>query len=225
MDATPGQDLAELLFDGEERIDETTVGNCRLVLTSHRLIAVRPDGDPRFRAIDRPNLLGVQFTSGGDSRPLDIAARAAALGFLLLVTGFVVPADALSASVDLPPDTPLSETLGTALVILDLVALLDDIMLAGGALALLVALAAFLRHRYTVERFVVVEVSGEDDLRLSPPEDDAVDSVHSLLAAGGDPLTTGSQPLDDVTPDDSESPGVEPAMSDSESLGDDPPSP
>lgn len=178
---TGGVDVEGLLLAGEEPRGRAGVGDATLVLTSHRLLVVRPAGDPRFRAVDRPNVLGVARGTTSDAWALTVAVQALALGAVLAVGGSAVSLDGLAGSVEAPSDTGMDGVFATVDWLLTLLSLLDDALLVGGALVLAGGLALLGWWVRTRERVLVVSVSGDDDVRLSLPDDDALDRVRRLL--------------------------------------------
>lgn len=168
-------EIEELLHAGEERREEATVGDARLVLTSHRLLVFREAGDPRFRAVDRPNALDVSVETHGGGRTLGLAVQTGLLGVVGVGGGLLLP-DQLVATPDIepPPELGLGGLFEAMATILGLVALLDEALLGGGALALLVTATLLGWTLLARERYVTVEVSGDDPIELASadPESD-----------------------------------------------------
>jgi hypothetical protein len=173
----------DLLFAGEERRDELSVGDARLLLTTHRLLVTRSEGDPRFRAVDLPNVLDVSVETTGGRWPLALAAQAGLLGVVGVSGGLVLP-DRLVERPSVEPASGLGldglfETMAT---ILGLVALLDEALLAVGVLGVLAAAALLAWALVSRDRLVVVGVSGGDPIELASTDPGADrDRVARLL--------------------------------------------
>jgi len=64
MDEWRGR-VDELLYAGESIEERIGVGDADVVVTTHRVLALTPSGDgERYRAIDRPNVLGASIDAG-----------------------------------------------------------------------------------------------------------------------------------------------------------------
>lgn len=158
--------LADLRFEGESVVESVPVGDGRVVVTSHRLLSYDPAGAVRFRAVERPNVAGVRIETGTRADLLALAARPALWGVALVVAGLLLPADDLLSTPSVPAGTGLGGVVSTVESIFGLLALLDDLLLAAGALALLVALGALALSRVRRRRELVIEVAGDHDVRL-----------------------------------------------------------
>lgn len=193
--------LEELLYEGEQPVESAAVGEGRLLVTSHRLLAYAPGAEPRFREVDRPNVVGVTVETRGEVARLRRAVRPAAWGALLAVAGSAVSLDSLLVPVSAPPGTGLGGALATVRSLVALLALLDDAMLAVGALLLLVALVPVARYLRGRTRELIVEVAGGADLRL--PAADAGEATARRVRAAvrpGPARSPGAGPGDGADP-------------------------
>lgn len=170
-----------LLFEGETVEDAVEFGDAEgrgVVVTSHRVLAFTPEADgANYRAVDRPNVDGVDRVAGGRLVVLLQAVEAGVAGVVLLVAGSVLSLDGLVAGIDLTSGTGelgLGGLLGTLQTLLTLLALLDDLLRAAGALALLAAVALAGAYWYTREESLVVRVAGDDDVDVPAPEREGV---------------------------------------------------
>ncbi|WP_255151494.1 hypothetical protein [Halorarius halobius] len=174
-------DVEGQLLAGETREDELTVGGARLVRTSHRLLVARPDGEPRFRAVDWPNVGAVERGTDAPTWALSSALQALVVGVVLVAFGVVAPVDGLTTDVTAPGGTGLEGTLAVVRQLLALVRLLDDALLLGGTAGVLVGLALVGYYAAAREPVVVVGVSGAEPVRL-PADGGSVARVRAFLA-------------------------------------------
>jgi hypothetical protein len=162
------------LLAGESLVERVDVGHGWIAVTTHRLVVFAPDAEgKRFDTIDRPNVVGIRTTDGGDPTVLGYASRAGAYGLLLLGGWIATRAFGLGSLFDVDAgvsDAPgvdgllsmlsLAGTLFDALV----AALLVGGVVAGGTAVVLVAW--YYRSRRPT---LVVERAGEDDVTLKLP--------------------------------------------------------
>jgi len=175
----------DLLYDGEDVDTEVEVGEGAVVVTSHRVLAFTPESDgANYDYVDRPNVAGVERTARGTVAYLFHAVRALLVGGVLLAAGQLVSLDDMVGGVDLGTTGGAGMGLGSFLsmmqTLLDVLAMLDEIMTAGGAVALLLATLLLGAYAWSREDLLVVEVAGDDDLEL-PADEDGDDPVADRL--------------------------------------------
>lgn len=178
----------QLLFDGETVLESLDVGEDRLYVTSHRLLAFMPTGDdPNFAAIHRPNVTGVEQQAGGATEQFERAVKAGLLGFFLIAGGATVSLDGvLDASVDSAAagQAGIGQFLGMLDVLTMVLALVDEVMLVAGLFSLAltaVATTLYVRSRRTD---VVVKVAGGDDILLTGEDVTKADLIRLRRALG-----------------------------------------
>lgn len=172
-----------LLFDGETVETRVDVGEGGVVVTSHRVLAFTPDDEgSNFEYVDRPNVDGVERTARGQLRFAIAAVKAILVGAVLLAAGHFVSLDGLVGSIDMTGagGMGLGGFLSAMQTLLNLLAVLDEILTALGALVLL--LGAFLLGVYAWTRtdLLVVEVAGGDDVELRVGEGDEENEGNDL---------------------------------------------
>lgn len=152
-----------LLFDGEVVETELHVGTATVVVTSHRVLAFTPAVDGAdYRAIDRPNVRGVERRSVSDLDLRSPAAKLGAVGGLIVLVAFVVdPASLLPRPEvsDAPTAGGLVETVDRAI---GLFHALDALLLGFGALLVAVAVGLQGLEFATRRERVAIEVVGEE---------------------------------------------------------------
>lgn len=160
--------VEDLLYEGETVRGRVSVGDNRVVVTTHRLLAFTPTREgENYRQVDLPNVDDVSAGYDGEDHLLPQALRAAVYGLLLLAVGVFVDFDSFVPT-DVFDDT--SEAAGRiglggmfAMMgrLLDIIARLDDVARALGALVLLFAVFVLLVYVLTRDRAVVVRVAGD----------------------------------------------------------------
>lgn len=186
-------DVSELLYDSETVEREVAIGDSRLVVTSHRLLAVTPEAPgANFRKIDRPN---VEDVSVGTDSSLSHVINAVALfatAIPLIAAGRVLSFDGMFEGLEtdrgaraIGVDTGFLDTLGFVF------GLIDDALLWSGVacLALVVLFAAlYVRSRTTVVR---IGVAGDSNVSFAvgnaPDVDRGVAEVRHALGMGPPP--------------------------------------
>lgn len=179
--------LAELLYDGESVRETVDVGDARVVVTSHRVLAFDPNADgKRFQQVQRPNVLGVTTGANTERSLLARGSRWIAYGGIMIVTGALVDLDSVLGDVSLGGSgggVGLGGVLGVLQGMLDLLRQLDDLLQFVGGLVLLLGGLALGAYLLTRDTCLVVRVAGDDaDLRVQTP-DDARDVAERLETA------------------------------------------
>jgi hypothetical protein len=195
-DTTDGEGEARLtpdryLLAGESVVDRLDVGRGWVAVTTHRVLVFDPtSGGRRFAAVDRPNVVGVRTTHGGDPTVLTLLSRAVVYCVLLLGAGVAARSFGLASLFAL--DTRVADTPGVGGLVTmlslagTLLGLFVDVLFLGGVVAGLAAFALAGWYRHGREPTLVVERAGDDDLsvRLSSTDtgDRAVERLERLLA-------------------------------------------
>jgi hypothetical protein len=191
-------DVASLLYAGETVETELSLGPNRLVATSHRLVAVTPEAPgPNVTTVDRPNVETLRVTVDLDLALLRPAVQALVVGVVLVAVGVSFEFGGLLAPPELDAGVAGQVGVGGVLTLLgtvaELLALLDDALLAAGGFSLLLgaALAGYVGH--TRERVVRTHVAGEDpfDVPAHGIDPAAVERFQGTLRT-----TSGAAPAD-----------------------------
>lgn len=191
-----GRRVEDLLYEGETV--ETTVeagAGSRVVVTSHRVLTFTPGGPgANFSQVDRPNVVGVAAGARSSDGYLLRGVQWGLVGALLLVGGFVVDLGGMVADVG-AVDDPAADRIGLGGLgslldaVLALVRSLDEMLLLGGALALVAGLAMAGFWYWDRDRTLVIEVAGDEDLHVPKPAEAgaAVDRLAAAVGTASDP--------------------------------------
>lgn len=179
--------LDALTFDGESVVASVPVGDGRVVVTTHRVLTYDPNGEVRFRAVDRPNVTGARVDTSGRADFLALAVRPALWGAVLLVAGLLLPLDDLLAPPDVPAGTGVDGLVSTVESVFGLVGLLDDLLLVAGVVLLLVAAVPASLYYLRRRQELVVAVAGDDDVRLPAPDADEAAAAATRVEAAARP--------------------------------------
>jgi hypothetical protein len=166
----------DLLYDGEEIVEQVRIGSGGVVVTTHRVMAFTPDGEgANFRDVDRPNVVGVAAGTSGEWAFLERAIKALVAGGVLLVAGQTVSLDSMVEGIEIGAgagQVGMGGMLGMLQTFLSLMAQLDELLTLFGALALLFGAVVLGVYAWSREDELVVSVAGDgEDLRLPAPED------------------------------------------------------
>jgi hypothetical protein len=176
----------QLLFDGETVGSSVDVGAGTVVVTSHRLLVFTPDGEgPRYRAIDRPNVLGVEQRAVSPYEFRSTVAKVGVGAVLFLLLGLLVDPQAMIPRPDLSSSQGTGGMLGPVETMLDAFYALDEVALALGALLALAGAGLLGVQLVTRTERLAIEVAGEEDVLLSFGVDDA--TLADLQGAIGGP--------------------------------------
>lgn len=179
--------LTDLLYDGESVAESFAVGDARVVVTSHRVLAFTPGADgAAFRQVDRPNVVDVAAGARTESNLLGRAGRWGVIGVVLLGAGLVLDMDAIIGEVSLGggagSQIGVGGVLGLVRTVLDLLRRLDEFLAIAGVLVLALAAVALGAYWYTREPTFVIRIAGDDpDIYL--PREGAAAGVRERLEA------------------------------------------
>jgi len=172
-------DLDRLLHSGEEVEGDVVVGSSRVVVTNQRVIALTPDTpDENFRYVDRPNAVGVEKRSDGNTKVLGIGGTLGATGILSVMVGVAMPD--LGSLVDIPGGAGgAAPGLGFARSVMSLIGLIDTAFMALGALLILNGIVVFGYYLWTRETVLAIEIAGDDDMEFPVPGDEGTDDIRA----------------------------------------------
>jgi len=176
-----------LCFAGERVVERAPLGAGWAAVTTHRVLAYNPAADGRrFEAVDRPNVRGIDVDVSGDPRYPRWGLRAALYGLVGLGGGVALRALNVAGTLSVG-ETARSAPVGGVLAVTDAVAgavaTLATLLVGGGALLLLVAVALLGRYRRTRDPALVVDRFGDDPVRLPTPRSDGERAATTLSAA------------------------------------------
>jgi len=178
-----------LLYDGESVEARTGDERVGLVVTTHRLLAVSPATEgANYRAVDRPNVTGVSRETTGERRWLFTGTKALVVGLVALVAWSLVDLEGALAGVALSGRTGAAvggQVLQLLALARTLASVLDDVLLVGGALSVVAALATFAAYYRSRGETVRVSVAGDDDIVL-PADGFSARDLATLAETVGD---------------------------------------
>lgn len=192
--------IHELLYDGETVRETVAVDSARVVVTSHRVLALTPEGDgPKFRQVDRPNVVGVGAGSDGDGALLARGIRWSAIGGVVAAAGTFVNFDSIVGDVALGGSETggigIGGVLGAVQGMLALLRQLDELLQLLGALGMLLGVLVLGAYLHTRDATLVVEVAGDDaDVHLPRPADSraAIERLETAIFPDGPSPSPGS---------------------------------
>lgn len=184
--------VEQLLFDGESVETEVEVGTATVVVTSHRVLAFTPQADGKdYRAVDRPNVLGVERTSVDRVDLRERAAKTGVAGAVLALIGVVfdptavIPQPDLSAADEADAMGDVGGIVGLVDGMLAAFYALDAFFLVVGGLLLAIGLALAGVQLATRTSQVAITVAGEDEPPILLPDridDRSLSTLRTALA-------------------------------------------
>jgi len=169
----------ELLYAGESIEERIEIGDAEVVVTTHRVLALTPSGDgERYRAIDRPNVLGAAVDADGDRDHLLTAGKATLVAALLFALDGTVDIGGLLSVTSTDAPAGAAGALETVTSVLWLVELL---LTLAWALPAVVALAYLIHYTVGRRRALRIEIAGGDDVVIPVGEDSPVDRLERAL--------------------------------------------
>ena len=201
----PADEIEPLCYAGESVVDAVPFSGGTVGVTTHRVLALTPDGDgPNLQAVERPNVDGVELSAGGDAAHGARALRYGVYALALVGASFVVDFSSVSA-VDPPSGTGAGRVVQMAVTMTGMLTLVDDVLRYAGLGVLVVALLFLALYGHTRDSYVAIGVAGGRALRVpaTGSESAAVDRLRAAVAdasgpAGGDPaqVEKASNPFD-----------------------------
>lgn len=180
--------VEDLLFEGETVDRTVSLGDNRVVVTSHRLLAFTPEADgENYSQVDIPNVADVRAGYDGETNLLAQAARVGLYGVVLLGVGVFldfesfVPTDVFGGTGAAAGRLGLGGIIGMMQTFLGLIAQIDDFALMIGALLVLFCVFILAVYLLTRDRVLVVAVAGDDEHILVPTGDEDVSAAVSAL--------------------------------------------
>jgi len=167
---------SDRLRNGEVIEETVAVGENGVVVTNQRLLAFVPEGDgANYRAVERPNVEDATLRHDGDTDYLEYTAKGALGGLAAIGIGLTVDFGSF-ISLEGVSTTGASEVgVGglTSLLtsITSLMDRIDDALLVGGLLALVLGLGAFGLYLESRTHNLVIDIAGEEDLYIQAPSD------------------------------------------------------
>lgn len=194
-DRTWAGSVDDLLFDGETVRRTVSLGDNRVVVTSHRVLAFTPDrAGENYRQADVPNVTDVRTGHEGEENLVFQAARTFVYGVALLAVGLLfdfatlVPTDVFGEATGATGRLGLGGLIGIMQQFLTLIGLIDDFARLVGALLVLLGVFITAVYLFTRDRVVVVSLAGEEgDILVPGDEDDVEEAVTQLERALFDP--------------------------------------
>lgn len=176
--------VEDLLFDGESVDRKIAVGDNEVVVTSHRLLAFTPDGDgENYRTADLPNVDDVRAGHVGEDNLVVHAVKLFLYGVVFLGVGFlfnfdeIIPLDAFDDAGEGAGQLGIGGLFGMMRQLLELIAMIDDVSRALGALFMLFGAFVVMVYLLTRERVLVVSVAGDEGNIAVPPGENAPENA------------------------------------------------
>jgi hypothetical protein len=191
----------DLLFDGERVRRSVSLGDNRVVVTSHRLLAFTPGrSGENYRQVDVPNVTDVRAGNEGESILVFQAARMYLYGGVLLAVGLFVdfgafvPTDVFGDAGGATGKLGLEGLFGLMQQFLALIAQLDAFARLVGALLVLFGVFITAVYMLTRDRVLVVALAGDNPNITVPADDegDVEDAVTALESVLFDPSAEGA---------------------------------
>ncbi|AWB28100.1 hypothetical protein [Halococcoides cellulosivorans] len=182
----------DLLEDGESVHERISYGETTVAVTNRRVLAFTPTTQgANYHAIARPNVEGVALDTQGPTANLLRALRVGIAGVIALGSGLLFDFGGMVGGIDQPSleGTGVGGALAMVDTMLALLDALDDALVIGGALALLLAVGFAGAYWVARERSLTIRVAGDADVRLPVPDDRTRECIERALrgpAAAGD---------------------------------------
>jgi hypothetical protein len=156
--------VENLLYRGESVESALAVSDGRLVTTTHRVLALNPIGEARVRTCDRANVEDVRPDTVADHQFAAPTLKALVAGLVLTTAGLLVSFDGLLSPLQTDSVPGLEPFFALFSLLQRSLALLDDLLLVGGLLSLVVGLGGLAWYLNSRTPVVRVTVAGSEDL-------------------------------------------------------------
>lgn len=158
--------VARFCYPGESVLDVVHVSGGMVGVTTHRVLALTPgDSGPNLQAVDRPNVTGVELSSGGDVGHALRAVRYGVYAIALVGGSYLVDFDGIAA-IEPPTATGVGQVVSLALALTGLLELVDDVLRIAGTGVLVVALLFAALYGYSRDSYLAIDVAGGDPVRV-----------------------------------------------------------
>lgn len=165
-DSSPTDPFERLTYAGESVVDAVAVSGGTVGVTTHRVLALTPDGDgPTLQAAERPNVESIGSGSAGDAERGVRAARYGVYALALFGGSYLMNFESMQA---VEPSTAAGagQVVGMAMRLTSLLSAVDDVLRAAGVVALLAALAFAALYGHSRDRHLHIGVAGGDPIRV-----------------------------------------------------------
>jgi hypothetical protein len=178
--------VEDLLYEGESIRETVALGDGKVVVTTHRLLAFTPDSEgENFRDVDLPNVVGVESDADGDVDILVRGVKTLGVALVLVLVGQLIDFGSLIGTTSIDTGgaggAGIGGLLGTLNGFLQLFARLDELLTLFGALLLLLAVVIFGAYLLTRQRVLRIDVAGDADDILVDAPDGGLDGTVSRL--------------------------------------------
>lgn len=166
-----GPHLTDMLFQGETVEEEITLSKGTVAVTTHRVMALTPEGDGRQLAhADLPNVQDIDIRTKGDARYLEWAVRSGVVGILMLGGGVLLRGNDMFQTLtqaDVSDNPAVAGVGGLISMVATWLSLLNILLLFAGLLVLVATIGLVGLYVNTRERELVIEVAERDPIRIA----------------------------------------------------------
>lgn len=179
--------LNELLFEGEEIEERTSLDAAEIAVTTHRVLVLTPEGDGRaFDHADRPNVAGTTVENTGEDAYLNWGVRSGVYGIALLSGGYLLKQSGVfgvlsDAQAEGSPE--LGGILQVTAALSSVFETLTGLLLLVGILSVLAAGALLYRYNNSRSQELVIELAGRDPIQIPVEEAEGERAVDELQRA------------------------------------------
>lgn len=177
-------------IDDDETVEGTVeVGPNQVVVTGRRVLSFAPNsGGRNFRTVERPNVDGVAIRTRSNRRRLWITGAAGVTALLFLAGWFLFDATGLFPSAASGEGASALGVGGMVGQMRSWLGLLDALLLWGGIVFLVVAVAFVGLYVYSRETVIAIDVAGGRDVDVPTASvDDPGDALEDLRLLLGFP--------------------------------------
>lgn len=194
--------VEDLLDPGESVHERIAFDETAVVVTDRRVLAFTPTVDgANYRAIARPNVESVAIETTGPVANVLRAVRVGIAGVIALGAGLLFDFGAMVGGIDQPSleGTGIGGALSMVNTMITLLGALDDALMIGGVLALVLAIAFGAVYWVERERYFAIGVAGDDDVRLPIPDEQIRDRIERAVRTPTVPVGDDATDAADAT--------------------------
>lgn len=194
--ATPGaeqpavEELQAFLFGGESvdaaiQLDDATVG-----VSSHRILAYRPDGDgPALQTAHRANVTDITLATSGATTAGYRAVRFGVYTLILGAAGSLIELDSIMEPVSAPTGMGMGSAVALLNLVVRLIGYFDEVLLFASLATAAVTLFFIARYLNSRNRVLEITRAGGEPLRipLTTHNQAAVDHLAAPLTSPDEP--------------------------------------
>ncbi len=160
-------ELQDVLFGGESLDAAVQLDNATIGVSSHRVLAYRPDGDgPVLQTAHRANVRDIAVSTAGTTTAGYRAVRFGVYTLILVAAGSLIELDTIMEPVSAPTGMGMGGAVSLLNLVVRLIGYVDEALLFAGFATAVVTVFFVARYLNSRDRVLEITRAGDDPLRI-----------------------------------------------------------